>query len=150
LAVIIAEVIEPQKSACLFHFLCYIITKSKLVYLKNFSVTSIRKRKMEPAIAFDTHAYVKKLRSVGFTEDQAEVLASTQIDLIEKRLAMKRDVIDLKRDIVALRNELTRDIRESELRLKAEIHEQKANLIKWVIGIAFIQVTLIITLMKFL
>lgn len=116
---------------------------------------------MEQAIAFDTHAYVKKLKSVGFTEDQAEVLASTQIDLIEKRLATKRDVIELKRDIVALRNdlkrdiealrnELKRDIRESELRLEAKISEQKTNLIKWVIGIAFVQVTLIIALMKLL
>ena len=27
------------------------------------------------AIAFDTHAFVKKLTAAGFTQDQAEVLA---------------------------------------------------------------------------
>ena len=80
---------------------------------------------MELTIAFDTHAYVKKLRTVGFTEEQVEVLASTQVDLIEKWLATKKDIIELNRDIVELRNELKRDIRESELRLEAKIVNRK-------------------------
>jgi len=127
---------------------------------------------MELAIAFDTHAYVKRLKSVGFTEEQAEVLASTQADLIEKRLATKKDIIELKREIAELRNELKRDIEESRAELKRDIVElrnelkkdikelelnsdakmsaQKVDLIKWVVGIAFAQATLIIALIKFL
>jgi hypothetical protein len=105
---------------------------------------------MELAIAFDTHAYVKRLRSVGFTEEQAEVLASTHVDLIENRLATKRDIIELKRDIAEPRTELKRDSKELELSLEAKISAQKVDLIKWVIGVAFAQATLIIALIKFL
>ena len=31
---------------------------------------------------FDTHAYIKKLKAVGFTEEQAEVQAETVADLM--------------------------------------------------------------------
>ena len=34
---------------------------------------------MSNAIAFDTLAYEKKLKKVGFTEEQAEVQAETEI-----------------------------------------------------------------------
>ena len=46
-------------------------------------------------ITFDTHAFVKKLKSVGFTEEQAEVFAEEQVKLIEDRLATKRDLKEL-------------------------------------------------------
>lgn len=41
---------------------------------------------------FDTHAYVKELQAVGFTEEQAEVQANTLKTLIESELATKRDL----------------------------------------------------------
>ncbi|MBZ0091730.1 MAG: CCDC90 family protein [Sulfuricellaceae bacterium] len=34
-------------------------------------------------ITFDTHAFVKKLKAVGFTEEQADVFANEQATLIE-------------------------------------------------------------------
>ena len=37
------------------------------------------------AIVFDTHAYVKRLKAVGFTEEQAEVQAQTIAELIDER-----------------------------------------------------------------
>jgi hypothetical protein len=40
-------------------------------------------------ITFDTHSFVKKLKAVGFTEEQAEVFASEQARLIEDKLATK-------------------------------------------------------------
>jgi hypothetical protein len=43
-------------------------------------------------LAFDTHQYVKKLKSVGFTEEQAEVMADEQKRLIEDQLATKNDL----------------------------------------------------------
>jgi CRISPR/Cas system-associated endonuclease Cas1 len=46
-------------------------------------------------ITFDTHAFVKKLKAVGFTEEQAEVFAEEQVKLIEDRLATKRDLKEL-------------------------------------------------------
>jgi hypothetical protein len=46
-------------------------------------------------ITFDSHAPVKWLRSVGFTEEQAEILASSQAQLIDEHLATKRDLKEL-------------------------------------------------------
>lgn len=75
------------------------------------------------AAIFDTHAYVKRMRAVGFTEEQAEVQAETVADLINERLVAKADL----------------DLRIAEL---------KTELVKWMLGIAAGQVALLITLSK--
>ena len=76
---------------------------------------------MGQAIAFDTHAYVKKLKAVGFTEEQAEVKAETLAELIDERLATKHDLkeleVVLKRDIA----EVKRDMKEMELRMTIKL-----------------------------
>jgi predicted phage-related endonuclease len=72
---------------------------------------------MSNPIAFDTLAYAKKLKKVGFTEEQAEVQAEALAQIIDERLATKQDIIALKRDI----NEVKRDIKEMELRLKHDL-----------------------------
>lgn len=91
-------------------------------------------------------------------------MASTQIELIEGRLAtkqdialinrditeIKRDITELKRDIKGLETRFERDIKELELRFEARISEVKVDLIKWVIGIAGAQAMLIIALFKLL
>ncbi|KJU82277.1 hypothetical protein MBAV_005522 [Candidatus Magnetobacterium bavaricum] len=50
---------------------------------------------MKDTLIFDTHAYVKKLKAVGFTEEQAEVQAEAMSELIEEGLATKRDLKEL-------------------------------------------------------
>ena len=65
---------------------------------------------MASAIAFDTHAYVKKLTGVGFSEEQAEVQAETLASLIEDRLATRQDLFEVERA-------LKRELKELELRL---------------------------------
>lgn len=65
-------------------------------------------------IVFDTYAYIKKLRAVGFTEEQAAVQAETIAELIDEQLATKKDLADL---LVAVR----RDMNEMELRLKYDL-----------------------------
>ncbi len=50
---------------------------------------------MAHAIAFDTLAYAKKLKAVGFTEEQAEVQAEAISDLINEQLAAKQDLKEL-------------------------------------------------------
>jgi hypothetical protein len=47
------------------------------------------------AIAFDTLAYSKKLRLAGVPEAQAEVQAEAMAELVEERLATKRDLKEL-------------------------------------------------------
>ena len=46
-------------------------------------------------LTFDTHAYIKKLKAVGFTEEQAEVQAETLAGLINDHL-VTRQYFDLK------------------------------------------------------
>ena len=65
---------------------------------------------MSDAIAFDTLAYAKKLKSVGFTEEQAEVQAEALAKIIDQRLATKQDILALQRDM-----------KEMELRLKHDL-----------------------------
>jgi hypothetical protein len=80
--------------------------------------------------AFDTLAFAKRMETVGFTRQQAEALADEQGKLIDERLATKTDV------------ELIRsDLRESELRLET-------RLVKWVVGIGFAQVAMILAAIK--
>ena len=76
---------------------------------------------MGQAIAFDTHAYVTKLKAVGFTEEQAETLASTQAELIDERLATKHDIMLVKQDIKELETALKRDMKEMELRMTIKL-----------------------------
>ena len=47
------------------------------------------------AIAFDTLAYAKKLKHAGVPEAQAEVQAEAMAELVEERLATKRDLQEL-------------------------------------------------------
>ncbi|MGN7610932.1 DUF1640 domain-containing protein, partial [Magnetococcales bacterium HHB-1] len=56
----------------------------------------------------------KKLKKVGFSEEQAEALAETQAQLIEERLATKRD-------LEAVKHDLRRDLKEMEMRILTRI-----------------------------
>jgi hypothetical protein len=62
---------------------------------------------MPTALNFDTLAFAKKLKSSGFTEQQAETLAEAQAELIYERLATKSDIMELKRDIKEMESTLT-------------------------------------------
>lgn len=48
------------------------------------------------AITFDTHKFIKRLTAVGMPEEQAEVLAEEQAQLIDERLATKQDLENMK------------------------------------------------------
>ena len=58
-------------------------------------------------LTFDTHAYIKKLEAVGFTEEQAEVQAETLASLINEQLATKQDIELIRRDMKELEMRLT-------------------------------------------
>ena len=50
-------------------------------------------------IVFDTHAFVKELAEAGMPEAQAEVLARSQANLIDEKLATKEDLKELERHL---------------------------------------------------
>jgi len=91
---------------------------------------------MEHSVVFDTYSYVKRLKAVGFTEEQAAVQAETIKDLIDDKLSTKRDLKDLelalkrdlkeletsmKRDLKGLETSTKRDLKGLELRLKHDL-----------------------------
>ena len=85
---------------------------------------------MRPTI-FNTHAFVKKLQRVGFTEVQAQALA----EIVDEQIATKQDVI------------------ANRQTLELKIAELKSDLIKWVLGIAMGQAAIMmsfIALIRFL
>ncbi len=148
---------------------------------------------MSEAIAFDTHRFVKNLTAHGFSEEQAEALATEQVNLLNSNLATKADIAEIqqdiaevrrevaevrreievlrqetkkdievlrqetKRDIEALRQETKKDIEILRQETKAEIagvrreiEALKVDLLKWIFGAMFVQVGLIVTLLKLL
>ncbi len=83
---------------------------------------------MSEAIAFDTHRFVKHLTAHGFTEEQAEVLATEQVNLLNSNLATKADIAGVQREIEAL----------------------KVDLLKWLFGAMIAQGGLVVALVKLL
>ena len=83
---------------------------------------------MSEAIAFDTYKFVKRLTAHGFTEEQAEVLAAEQVNLLNSNLATKVDIAGVRREIEAL----------------------KVDLLKWLFGALIAQGGLIVALVKLL
>ena len=53
------------------------------------------------SIPFNTHTFVKRLTAVGMPEEQAEVLAEQQAELIDQRLATKDDLKSLEHRLVS-------------------------------------------------
>jgi len=88
----------------------------------------MRKHSMT-TITFDTLSYAKKLKSAGFTDQQAEVQAEALADIINKEL-VTRDYLDIR-------------LKEMESRLKADI-------VKWVAGMLVAQAGIIAALVKLL
>lgn len=90
-------------------------------------------------VVFDTLEYAKRLKSVGFTEQQAEAQVEVLADIIEEKLATKQDIAvlqkdmkeieknmkemetSLRRDMKELETSLRRDMKELELRLKKDL-----------------------------
>lgn len=99
-------------------------------------------------LTFDTHDFVKKLKIVGFSEEQAEVLTDLQKTTVLNTLEQARHEYDLddlatKRDMKDMEVGLRRDMKEMELKLQKEIAETKADLIRWVVGVGLLQITII-------
>lgn len=58
------------------------------------------------AVAFDTLAYANKLKQAGVPDRQAEVQAEAMAELVEERLATKRDLSELEERLANRMNEL--------------------------------------------
>ncbi len=83
---------------------------------------------MSEAIAFDTHRFVKRLTENGFTEQQAEVLADEQVQLLNTNLATQVDIATVHQDIEALRQETKANIATVRQEIEVLRQETKANI----------------------
>ncbi|MBF0108126.1 MAG: DUF1640 domain-containing protein [Magnetococcales bacterium] len=93
---------------------------------------------MNHAVAFDTHAYVKKLVSTGFTEEQAETQMRLLSEVLDAQLSTKADlakvdarVLELTRDIELIRQntELVRkDIKALDVKIETTRAELKKDI----------------------
>jgi hypothetical protein len=94
--------------------------------------------------AFDTHAYVKRLREAGVEEKQAEAQAELQAQvlssLVTEKLATKDDILRLenatKEDISRLAQAAKDDIVRLENKTEQEFIRinGKFNLLNWMVG----------------
>ena len=104
------------------------------------------------SLTFDTHDFVKKLKGVGFSEEQAEVLTDLQKTTSQNTLEQARhdyelDDLATKRDLKELETNLKKDIEILRLETKRDIAESKGDLIRWVVGVGLLQITIIAALM---
>jgi len=97
------------------------------------------------AIPFDTHAFYSELVESGLAEKTAEALtkAVTKIETAKiDELATKRDLKEIELKIELVKSELKRDIET----VRKEMAENKAELIRWVVGVGMLQITVITAL----
>lgn len=109
-------------------------------------------------LTFDTHDFVKKLKGVGFTEEQAEVITDLQrattnntLDQVRHEydldhLATKRDIKEVELKIELVKSELKRDIES----VRKEMAEAKTDLVRWIftvgVGMGLVQIASIVFL----
>ena len=87
-------------------------------------------------ITFDTFENVKRLKAVGFTEEQAAEQTKIIGELIENRLATKQDIEFLRQNM-----------EERLVVLEANVTDK---IIKWVAGMLVAQAAIVATLVKLL
>lgn len=104
------------------------------------------------SVLLDTHEHVKRLKAVGFTDEQAEAQTSLLIDLVDTQL-VTREFLDsrlkdikieiasvktsLQAEIASVKTSLQSEIASVKTSLQSEIASVKADivLLKWMIGI---------------
>jgi hypothetical protein len=73
------------------------------------------------AYTFDSLGYAKKLRDGGVPRDQAEAHAEAARDFIMAELATKADLLALRSDLLATKQELQTSIETQALRLTVRL-----------------------------
>jgi hypothetical protein len=109
----------------------------------------------------DTHETVKRLIGAGFTDAQAEAVTAAvkgAVDLDLSNLATKADLEALRAEFAMLRGEfaalrgefgaLRGEVGVQRAELEAKIERSKVDMIKWVVGMGFAQVAMVVALLR--
>ena len=100
-------------------------------------------------ITFDTLDFANRLKSVGFTDEQAQVITELQRTATDNTLEQARhdyhlDDLSTKRDLMEMETALDHKIELLRADTGRMIAESKADLTRWIIGAGFLQTTLIV------
>jgi hypothetical protein len=96
---------------------------------------------MANSLAIEILQFEKKLKEAGFTEQQARIQTEFMADIIEDKLATKKDLLDTE-------TKLRQEINQAKIELEYKIAELKAELIKWMLGVSTAQAAIIISCIK--
>lgn len=101
------------------------------------------------AIPFDTLEFANRLKSVGFSEEQAQVITDLQRTATGNTLEQAKheyhfDEAATKRDLKEMETALEHKIELLKAETNQRIAESKADLTRWIIAAGFLQTTLII------
>ena len=88
-------------------------------------------------LAFDTYAFIRKLKESGISEEQARA----QVEALSLAFEQFQSKLHLSESATK------QDVRESELKLELKIAETKAELVRWIVGAGFLQTALIAALL---
>jgi lipoate synthase len=109
------------------------------------------------AIYLNIHEFYNDLKNAGFTEQQAEVIATIQNKTASA--AIEQTKHDFRLDDITTNKDLDIRIKETELKIelvrreievvRKEIADSKADLIKWIIGSGFTLISVIFMMLRF-
>lgn len=91
-----------------------------------------------------TAVAILKLQKAGFTDQQVEALA----EFSEAGTATKSDIAGLERKLDTARSDLELAIEKVRHDLEPRIAEGKAETIRWVVGVGFAQVAMILAVLR--
>jgi hypothetical protein len=99
----------------------------------------------------DTHETVKSLTAAGFTDAQAEAVTAavkSAINIDLSNLATKTDLEGLRAANKAGLDSVRAEIALLRAELEAKIERGKVDMIKWVVGMGFAQVAMVVALLR--
>ncbi|CAL7964149.1 conserved hypothetical protein [Gammaproteobacteria bacterium] len=84
--------------------------------------------KMSNELIFDTLQHANKLKAAGVPEKQAEAQVEMMREIVDDKLATKKDLALVRKDLELAKNELRRDIETTKSELKQDIEATRYEL----------------------
>jgi uncharacterized protein YceH (UPF0502 family) len=101
-------------------------------------------------LTFDKLAYVDRLKAAGVGEREARALAEGLDQALREEVATKSDLAAVKADLTAEIAAVETRLTAVKHKLQVEIQTAKHDVLRWMVGMAFAQTGLTVTLIRFL
>ena len=90
--------------------------------------TAHKRKSLYRPVPFDPIQYVKRLESVGFTREQAEMQSETFFSIVQEQLVTKQDLKELEGRITVELESIRRDIKELEGKTTIELESIRRDI----------------------